>query len=125
MPDLMRKDVEKLMEEGPPAKKHPERFTRKEQAARAAAVEASEASGSAEAGSVGAARPTGAAAEEESQALLFWPMLKPLGPVACPFCRTTNKFDGGCRQQSTPEILGHVTTLSFQAPVLDACFFQA
>lgn len=34
MPDLMRKDVDKLLEDLPAARKLPERFTRKEQAAR-------------------------------------------------------------------------------------------
>lgn len=40
MPDQMRKDVEKLMEDYPGSKTQPERFTRKEQAAREAAAEA-------------------------------------------------------------------------------------
>ena len=40
MPDAMRKDVEKLMEDGPAQRKQPERFTRKEQAARDAAIAA-------------------------------------------------------------------------------------
>lgn len=35
MPDSMRKDVEKLLEDIPAARKRPERFTRKEQAKQA------------------------------------------------------------------------------------------
>ena len=35
MPDSMRKDVEKLLEDIPAARKQPERFTRKEQAKQA------------------------------------------------------------------------------------------
>lgn len=35
MPDSMRKDVEKLLEDIPPTRKRPERFTRKEQAKQA------------------------------------------------------------------------------------------
>ena len=46
MPDLMRKDVEKLIAEYTGSRTQPERFTRKEQAAREAAMEA--ATGSAE-----------------------------------------------------------------------------
>lgn len=39
MPDLMRKDTEKLMDESPPGKKQAQRFTRQEAAARAAATQ--------------------------------------------------------------------------------------
>ena len=37
MPETMRKDVDKLVQEVPPTRKRPERFTRKEQAKQALA----------------------------------------------------------------------------------------
>ena len=65
MPDAMRKDVEKLMETVS-QRKQPERFTRKEQTARAAAAEAAAVvappePGTSEAATAGA----GAVAEED------------------------------------------------------------
>lgn len=73
MPEQMRKDVEKLMEENPPSKKQPERFTRKEQAARAETAGAAAAPGDTDAAE---GAPTAAAAgpaEEDSLVSGFWP----------------------------------------------------
>jgi hypothetical protein len=75
MPDQMRKDVEKLMEEYPASKTQPERFTRKEQAVRAAAAEAAAASGTdSQTGSVVgvATSPSAEPAESFAQVAHFW-----------------------------------------------------
>ena len=51
MPDLMRKDVEKLIAEYSGSKTLPERFTRREQAAREAAAEVADEAGGSQASS--------------------------------------------------------------------------
>lgn len=65
MPDLMRKDTEKLIDESPPGKKQPQRFTRQEAARRAAAALDTVAASPGKAAQHPAAQSAGEAAEEE------------------------------------------------------------
>ena len=65
MPDLMRKDTEKLIDESPPGKKQPQRFTRHEAARRAAAEQNTAAASPGEAAQHPAAQSAGEPAEEE------------------------------------------------------------
>ena len=65
MPDAMRKDMEKSIQEAPAGRKQPERFTRKEQARRAAAPAPVPVSRPDEAAATGPAASAAAAPEEE------------------------------------------------------------
>ncbi len=67
MPDAMRKDVEKSIQEAPAGRRQPERFTRKEQARRAAAPAPEPASRPDEAAAAGPAASAAAEPEEEEE----------------------------------------------------------
>ena len=86
MPDTMRKDVERSIQEAPAGRKQPERFTRKEQARRAAAPAPGPTSRPDEAAAAGPAASAAAAPEEEEvcSGLLCATHLRHLCPHKCP-----------------------------------------